>query len=165
MLAFAICPEQTGFSACEEIYVPRAAPAHRGARLLLDHWRTAAGGLVVGRDVPARSLSRILCALALFEPVAADFHIRLAGSGWRRRFGRDVTGENLSAVLDAGQFAAMAECLRAVQKSGTAQSMEVRLMEMSRICLCSEMVLLPVLAPDGRTPRILAGLFFHDWRL
>jgi hypothetical protein len=42
---------------------------------------------------------------------------------------------------------------------------EVRIQEEGRLCLCYELVALRVFAPDGRTPWVLSGLFFHDWRL
>jgi len=151
-----------------ETLVMRAAPVHRGARLLLETWRdrTAAGRFLVGRDVPSRALARVLSGLMLFEPLrSGDFRVRLAGHGVRRRFGRDVTGENLSRVMDREPFARQAAFLRAVLETGEPFIAEVRQMEEGRLILCHEQVALRVFAPDGRTPWVLSGLFFHDWRL
>lgn len=167
MQALGLCWDQTGIGELEEVHIPRQAPAHRGARLLLAHWqaREAEGRFVVGRDVPARPLAKILSGLMLYEPVDGDFRIRLAGLALLRRFGRDVRGERLSALSGAGQFSAHAAQMRALLRTGKPLVVEVRLMQQGRIQLCYELVALRVFAPDEQTPWVLAGLFFHDWRL
>ncbi len=52
-----------------EYFEPVDEPVHPGAKLLAGFWREreAAGGFVVGRDVPSRPLARILHNIALFE--------------------------------------------------------------------------------------------------
>jgi len=165
MQALGLCWGQTGTDELEEVHIPRQAPAHRGARLLLAHWREAQGPFVVGRDVPSRPLAKILSGLMLYEPIGDDFRIRLAGLALLRRFGRDVRGERLSALVGASQFRAHAAQMRELLRTGKPLVVEVRLMQQGRIQLCYEMVALRVFAPDEQTPWVLAGLFFHDWRL
>ena len=151
-----------------ETHIVRAAPVHRGARTLLEVWRAAeaAGRFVVGRDVPSRSLARVLSGLALYEPLyTGDFRVRLAGHALRRRFGRDVTGETLSRLMDAAQFSRHAAQMHGLLETGTPLVVEVRLHKDGRLRLCYELVALRVFAPDGRTPWVLSGIFFHDWRL
>jgi hypothetical protein len=151
-----------------ETHRVRLAPVHRGARLLLDVWREceAKGRFVVGRDVPSRGLARVLSGLALYEPLqTGDYRVRLAGHALRRRFGRDVTGETLSRLLDETQFAQHACQMRALLQTGAPFVLEVRLMEEGRLVLCHELVALRVFAPDGKTPWVMSGTFFHDWRL
>jgi hypothetical protein len=151
-----------------ETHILRAAPVHRGARTLLETWRAreAEGRFVVGRDVPSRGLARVLSGLALYEPLyTGDFRVRLAGHSLRRRFGRDVTGENLSRLMDATQFSRHAAQMKALLETGTPLIVEVRMHEEGRLRLCYELVALRVFAPDGRTPWVLSGSFFHDWRL
>jgi hypothetical protein len=141
---------------------------HRGARLLLETWRAreAESRFVVGRDVPSRGLARVLSGLALYEPLrTGDFRVRLAGHALRRRFGRDMTGENLSHLLGEAQFAQHAVQMRRLLEGGEPFVVEVRLMEGARLRLCYELVALRVFAPDGKTPWVLSGIFFHDWRL
>jgi len=155
-------------SHCVEIHIPRAAPVHRGARTLLDAWRArdAEGRFLVGRDVPSRGLARVLSALALYEPLyTGDFRVRLAGHALRRRFGRDVTGETLSRLMDEAQFCRHAAQMKTLLETGTPLILEVRIHEEGRLQLCYELVALRVFAPNGRTPWILSGTFFHDWRL
>jgi hypothetical protein len=154
--------------AVTETHIVRSAPIHRGARLLLDVWREreAQGRFVVGRDVPSRGLARVLSGLVLYEPLqTGDFRVRLAGHALHRRFGRDVTGETLSRLLDEAQFIQHACQMRALLMNGEPFVLEVRLMEEGRLKLCYELVALRVFAPDGKTPWVLSGLFFHDWRL
>ena len=146
----------------------RPAPVHRGARLLLETWRAreAEDRFTVGRDVPSRALARVLSGLVLYEPLrTGDFRVRLAGHASRRRFGRDVTGESLSRLMDTEQFARQAAPMRALLATGEPMVMEVRVTEDDRLTLCYEQVMLRVFAPDGKTPWVLSGMFFHDWRL
>lgn len=138
-----------------ETHILRAAPVHRGARILLEAWRAreAEGRFVVGRDVPSRGLARILSGLALYEPLyTGDFRVRLAGHSVRRRFGREVTGENLSRLMDEAQFARHAAQMKTLLESGTPLIAEVRLHEGERLRFCYELVVVRVFAPDGRTP-------------
>jgi hypothetical protein len=151
-----------------ETQTARAAPVHRGARLLLETWRAreAQGCFMVGRDVPSRALAKVLSGLALYEPLyTGDFRVRLAGHALRRRFARDVTGETLSRLMDQAQFAQHAGQMRGLLETGRPLIAEVRIEEEGRLCLCYELVALRVFAPDGRTPWVLSGVFFHDWRL
>jgi len=151
-----------------ETHILRVAPVHRGARTLLETWRTAEadGRFVVGRDVPSRGLARVLSGLALYEPLyTGDFRVRLAGHALRRRFGRDVTGETLSRLMDEAQFSRHAAQMHQLMETGHPLIVEVRMHEEGRLRLCYELVALRVFAPDGRTPWVLSGLFFHDWRL
>jgi hypothetical protein len=136
--------------------------------LLLEAWRVreAQGRFTVGRDVPSRELAKVLSGLALYEPLyTGDFRVRLAGHALRRRFGRDVTGETLSRLMDQAQFARHAARMRELLETGRPLIAEVRIEEEGRLCLCYELVALRVFAPDGRTPWVLSGIFFHDWRL
>jgi hypothetical protein len=131
-----------------------AAPTNFGAQLLLDTWRKRAadGGFVIGRDLPSRALGSILRNLAVFEPIdnQTDFHVRIAGTGMLRRFGRDITGVRLSEVFAPQLFERRKAMIFAAIHSG-------------RKPLRFEVVVLPVLAPDRVTPWALAGLFYHDW--
>ncbi len=149
-----------------EIVREREKPAHRGARQLLEAWQAREGRFVVGRDVPSRGLAKVLSGLALFQPILhGDFRVRLAGLALRRRFGRDVTGEKLSQVLDAAHFVRHAIRLRALLDTGTPLVVETQVMAQGRLQMCYEMVALRVFAPDGETPWVMSGMFFHDWRL
>lgn len=155
-------------SGISETHIVRAHPAHRGARLLLEAWRVrqAEGHFVVGRDVPSRGLAKVLSGLALYEPLySGDFRVRLAGHALRRRFGRDVTGETLSRLLDAAQFSRHCAQMHTLLETGEPLVVEVRQYEEHYLRLCYEWVALRVFAPDGRTPWVLSGTFFHDWRL
>ncbi|HEV2562857.1 MAG TPA: PAS domain-containing protein [Rhizomicrobium sp.] len=144
-----------------------AAPTNFGAQLLLETWRKRAadGGFVVGRDLPSRALSSILRNLAVFEPIdnQTDFHVRLAGTGMLRRFGRDITGVRLSEVFPPQLFERRKAMLLATIHSGQPVMGDIELAHGNRKPLRFEIVALPVLAPDRVTPWVLAGLFYHDW--
>ncbi len=156
-------------AACHEIHTERETPIHHGARRLLEVWaaRQAQGAFVIGRDVPSRDLARVMSGLVLYQPILnGDFRVRLAGVALRRRFGRDVTGDKLSEMLNAPQFAERSRRFRQLLESGKPLVLEVRLCgEDGRTLQCFELVALRVLAPDGRTPWVMSGMFFHDWRL
>lgn len=135
-------------------------PQHRGARLLFDAWR-ATPAFQVGRHLPSRALSRILSGLALYEPKAEGFKVRLAGHGLLRHFGRDVTGQMLTELAEmphagrhSGAVAALLDRGKPLLLAATRDGQGV-----------FELVALRVLAPDSQTPWILGGVFYKEWRL
>ena len=142
-------------------------PMHFGAKLLHERWceLQAGDGFVVGRDVPARQLSRILRNLGIYEPLddCRDFRARLAGTAFLRRFGRDITGLRLSdiyapAKLEA-QHALLSETIRGVAPS----VIDVRIAREERVFLHFEFLRLPVLSPDRGETWVLGGIFYSDW--
>lgn len=151
-----------------ELHVESDRAVHRGARRLLEVWseHQARGGMMVGRDVPSRALARMLSGLALYQPILnGDFRVRLAGEALRRRFGRDATGEKLSDLMSAALFAGYGARLRALLDTGKPLVLDVCRCEGDRSRHYFELVDLRVTAPDGITPWVLSGIFFHDWRL
>ena len=142
------------------------APRHPGAGLVLRVWqeRVAAGGFLVGRDVPSRALSRVLHNLAVYEPVdsARDIRVRLAGTTFYRRFGRDVTGARFSELFGSAAFAQNRDLLIGTIESGSPTVLAIERTQGSRTPMRTECLLLPVLSPDRAAHWILAGLFFHD---
>lgn len=150
-----------------EIRTPIAEPDHSGARLLLEHWwdRQSRGGIVMGRDLPSRSLASVLRNLAVFEPLqhGHDYRTRLAGAAFLRRFAREVRGLRLSEfvpqpLLDSHRndiFTAMSLPEPVIQK--------VRVTSGQKDYLELETVHLRILAPKGVAPWALAGFFYRDW--
>ncbi len=146
---------------------PLDVPVHFGARLLYDLWRDAAprGGLIVGRDVPSRSLSPILRNLLLCEPIEerANFRVRLAGAALLRRFGRDITGETFCTVFLPAERQHRVATFRELLHTGEPVMRELTLPQGTRPPLHFEIINVPVLAADGVTPWILGGMFYYDW--
>lgn len=154
-------------SDCRERSTLLEEPAHPGARQTFAVWksRTKNSGFVVGRDVPSRKLSSVLRNLAVYEPLqnGNDYRVRIAGTAFYRRFGRDVTGERLSDLLQGTDFAATCSLLADVVESGQPLFIDVERAHGSRPPVRFEGAFLPVLAPDRSPGWILAGLFFQDW--
>lgn len=143
------------------------SPTQYGARLLLERWRErqAEDGFVVGRDVPSRALASVLRNLAIYEPGEdlKDFRVRLAGTAFTRRFGRDVTGMQLSEMFAEAGFLHHKSRLADIVKTRKPHVMDVRLMRDDRQFLRFEGLRLPVLAPDREKIWVLSGLFYSDW--
>jgi hypothetical protein len=141
-------------------------PVHYGARLLFGHWRDLQkqGGLIVGRDVPSRRLGGILRNLAVFEPLdgAADFHARLAGTAFLRRFGRDITGLKLSEIFRTPVFELHRDNLAKVVRNGVPGLYDVKVYAGRKRSLHCDLLRLPAFSPDRGTVWVLSGLFFHD---
>jgi hypothetical protein len=165
MQALGLSWEDNSAAGFHETPIVKERPAHHGARLLLENWAAQKQRFVVGRDVPSRALAKVLSGLALYEPEGGDFRVRLAGMGLRRRFGRDVTGERLSVVLGGAQFETYRRPMERLLATGKPLVVEMRMTEEGRTKLCFELVALRVFAPDGETPWVMSGIFFHDWRL
>ena len=143
------------------------APKHSGARLTLAVWRrcVASDGFVVGRDIPSRDLSNVLRNLAIYEPVeeSRDFRIRIAGTAFYRRFGRDITGERLSNLFEPEAFERRRASLTHLIGNGAPYIFEVERVQGSRMPMLFELLLLPVLASDRVTRWAMGGIFFQDW--
>lgn len=142
-------------------------PVHFGARLLRDFWedRAAHGGLTMGRDVPSRGLSTVLRNLGIYEPVkdGADFRFRLAGAGFLRRYGKDITGTLLSDHFKGADFERRRDNIFGVIQTGRPSLHEVRVPQDTRPALRMESIELPMFAPDHQATWVLGGLFYYDW--
>jgi hypothetical protein len=151
----------------KELRTPIAAPTQHGARLLFDHWRSKMDGpgFVVGRDVPSRALAGVLRNLALYEPIAGhqDFRLRLAGTAFMRRFGRDVTGLKLSEIYDEDSFESHRAGLANVARSKVPELADVKLERGDRTFLRYEALRLPVFSPDRNETWVLCAVFYFDW--
>ena len=153
-------------SGVEEIRTPLREPVHFGARLLFNHWRVkqAAGGMVVGRDLPVRELTPALRNLILYEPLEGghDFQVRLAGSANLRRFGRDVTGQRLSEMFEGDAFEWRRKTLANALVTREHVSTDVLLKRSRGDSLRFEVLTLPVLNESGAR-WALGGIFYPDW--
>ena len=150
-----------------EAFEPANEPVHPGSKLLTEFWRAreAAGGFVVGRDVPSRALAKVLQNLALFEPVVCstgvtDLRVRLAGDGLRLRFGRDVTGEKLSELFDHEEFDMHIAQTRIALNAGSPLFLRSELRHGSPVERRLEIVILPVWNRTRTERWILAGVFY-----
>jgi hypothetical protein len=150
----------------EEVATPLREPVHFGARLLFKQWREKQqkGGMIVGRDIPSRALGSTLRNLALHEPIAggSDFYVRLAGSAFLRRFGRDITGCTLSELFDGDTFERHRCQLANMILDRRPFSLDMKLKKSGRDSLHFEVLGLPVLHESG-TRWALTGIFYHDW--
>ncbi|MEI9887959.1 MAG: PAS domain-containing protein [Rhizomicrobium sp.] len=140
-------------------------PQHGDAAILLDYWRSCiakAGGFVVGRDIPNRAIARLLRNIIVTEPVggSADFHMRLAGSGIRRRFGEEIGGHLLSSLFSAADFAHHLALSNEVLRDGRPLIVDSRTRRGAIEELHLEVVLLPAKSPDGKHDWILVGMFY-----
>ena len=151
----------------EEIRTEIPTPTQYGANLLLDQWRTREqrGGFVVGRDVPSRDLASILRNIALYEPIdgSDDFRVRLAGTAFMRRFGRDITGLTLSRIYGGDDFRERREALVGIIHSKKPVIVEVKIQRNARTVMRFEGLGLRVLSPDRKDVWVMGGLFYSDW--
>ena len=138
------------------------APNLHGAQLLLDEWRKAEGGFVVGRDIPSRALSSVLRNIAVFEPVDGDYHVRIAGTALLTRFNRDISGAQLSELLSPAMFARRSKWLRYAIGGNRPILHRIVMQQGNRKPLSFELIFLPALAPDGHTPWAIAGFFYYE---
>jgi hypothetical protein len=147
----------------KRIYRQLSEPALPNTKLLLDLWRECqdSGGLVIGQDVPSRAVAPILRNLIVYEPVSdfADFHVRLAGSGYLAHYGYDVTGKAMSELFDPETFLHNLHYGRQVVETQTPLLFLATLTEYGIARGCYELALLPVLASDRVTKWMLVGAF------
>jgi hypothetical protein len=115
--------------------------------------------------VPSRPIASVLRSLALYEPIEglADFRVRLAGTAFMRRFGKDVTGLKLSEIYDPPSLAVQRGNLAEVIASNEPFIWNVSVARDSRQFLRYEAVRLPVLSPDRKERWVMGGIFYSDW--
>lgn len=142
-------------------------PQHPDAQLTLRVWRArvADGGFVVGRDIPSRELLGVLRSLGVYEPVdgGRDFRMRIAGTAFYRRFGQEVTGSLMSDLFDPQAFQNIRNEMAAVIAHNTPVSVAVERTQGGRAAARTEILVLPVTAPDHVGHWGMVGLFFEDW--
>jgi hypothetical protein len=145
-------------------YQPVPEAQHPDVQKLLAFWREreAAGGFVVGRDIPSRALAGVLHSIMIHEPLAdSDFQIRIAGSALRRRYGMEITGRKLSELFGP-DFEPQLAWTRHVLATGEPCILDVKEQRLGQTRLHREVIVLRVLAPGRATHWVLAGVFYFD---
>ena len=140
-------------------------PNHPSALALLEFWHAheESGGIRMGRDIPSRALAKYLPNIIIAEPLGQwdDARIRLAGTAFMERFGRDVAGELTSHLYaeDPEGAALLLKLARQAAEIRKPGMIDLRIradeIEVFRI----ETVLLPIYAPDGATCWAMVGAF------
>jgi len=156
---------EAAFDRLVDTYVQVPAPRHPEAMELLDYWRevTARGdGFIIGRDIPARPIARLLKSVLIDEPLpdGSDVRVRLAGTAVRRRFGADVRGTLHSQLFSAADFRHHLAAVQEVVRTGKPHVIDSSLRRGALEELHTEVILLPILDRDARTPLLLVGLFY-----
>jgi hypothetical protein len=80
---------------------------HVLAPIALRFWEERApDGIVIGRDVPSRSIARLLSNIIIYQPLGdrRDLRVQIAGSAIRCRFERDITGARMSELFGPNDF-------------------------------------------------------------
>jgi hypothetical protein len=146
-------------------YRPIDAPVHPQAEKVLAFWNARpADGIIVGRDVPSRAIASLLSHVIVHEPIngGSDLKVRVAGTAVRRRFGRDITGETMSNLFPPAGFPDRLKSVLAAIETGAPQFADCQLSNGSFDILHSELVILPILAPDRVTKWALTVVFFFN---
>jgi hypothetical protein len=123
------------------------------AEIALQFWRARPfDGIRIGRDVPSRTIARLLSRIAICEPTpdGGDYRMHLVGSVIHQRLGRDVTGEYISEIFDdPSEFQMRLNGLNDVIKTGEPRMMRIVHRIGSIELMRHEVVVLPVTAPNG----------------
>ena len=155
----------SGSAGIQSEYRPIAAPAHPEAVKALAFWDARpADGIVIGRDVPSRAIASLLSHVIIHEPIngGSDLKVRVAGTAVRKRFGRDITGETLSHIFPTPSFPGRLKSVLTAIETGAPQFADCHLSSGSLEILRSELVILPVLAPDRVSKWTMTIVFFFN---
>jgi hypothetical protein len=146
-----------------------AVPRQDLTKQLLAFWNARpADGIVVGRDVPARKIARLLSHVMIWEAVAGgeDFRLQHMGEAIRRRFGDNVTGKLMSELMAPEIFAYHRDVDRKLLTVDDVALFEVTLVSPAigagegSVQLHYELVKFPVHARDGKSRLIMSGTFY-----
>jgi hypothetical protein len=139
-------------------------PAHEDAKELFAYWSdcTRASDFVMGRDVPARAITRLTKHLNVIEPVGAgeDFRFRLVGSELTHRIGRNITGMLVSEVYPDIVVKDFLASLNKVITTGTPVFQSVRVVGLVGEVRRPEVVMVPMKSPDRSATWILHCVFY-----
>ncbi len=125
---------------------------HPDAAQAIRFWQERpADGIRIGRDVPSRSIARLLSRIVVYEPVegGADFKVHLAGSGVRRRFARDITGKTMAQLFSAEDLPARVLSLKYVLSRNEARMTRIIHRAGGVEVMKIELFQVPVTAPNG----------------
>jgi hypothetical protein len=154
-----------GGAGIQSEYRPIAAPSHPEAVKALAFWDARpADGIVIGRDVPSRAIASLLSHIIVHEPIngGTDLKVRVAGTAVRKRFGRDITGEILSHLFPTPSFPDRLKSVLTAIETGAPQFADCQLNSGSLELLHSELVILPIFAPDRVTKWAMTIVFFFN---
>ena len=137
--------------------------SHPDAQQALRFWQERpVDGILMGRDIPSRSIARLLSRIVIYEPVdgGADFKVHLAGASIRHRFGRDISGESIALLFTAGDLPLRRDALNGVLMLNEPRMAcivhSVGKVEILKI----ELLQVPVTAPNGRDRWVLTFVFY-----
>ncbi len=141
-------------------------PRHPDAKALLGYWRTkidSGEGFVIGRDVPTRSIARLLGNIMITEPIAGvnDMRVYLAGARIRDRFGGDITGRKLSEIFPPKDFQHHQALSVEIMRTGQPAIIDSRMHRSGIDEMQLEVILLPVTARDLVSAWVMAGVFYY----
>ncbi|HEX2591520.1 MAG TPA: PAS domain-containing protein [Rhizomicrobium sp.] len=152
------------FGELVDYYERTDLPRHPDCLTLMQYWEAciAAGGFVVGRDIPARPIARLLRNIILVEPVndATDFRIRLAGSMVRQRFNDEIKDRYLSELRSPEDFKHRRDAACDALRTGRPAIIDSRLRRGSVEEMHTEVILLPVTSADRSATWLLVGIFY-----
>jgi hypothetical protein len=158
-----------GFNYAELIdhYLCVEQPRHAGAKKLLAYWQDCMAkgdGFVVGRDIPARPIAEVLSNIVLYEPLpdGSDLKVRLAGASVRHRVVPDLKGSLLSQQFFGEDFKHHLASSFETIRSGVPTVLDSSLRRGSFEEMHSEVLLLPVTAPDLVSKWLLVGMFYFN---
>ncbi|MDE2493494.1 MAG: PAS domain-containing protein [Alphaproteobacteria bacterium] len=139
-------------------------PSQPGLLKLIEVWRdrNSNGGFVVGKDIPSRALSDIMCHLMVWEPIddGHDLYVRLAGSALHRRYNCDITGKRTSEIYTSTDQAILLADFGYVLRTRTPIYRRRQIVKYGvQQALDGEIGIFPALSPDRSATWFLIGLF------
>lgn len=141
-----------------------AMPTHPSAQRLVAYWQNCEGGMRMGRDIPARAIAPLLENIIIYEPVDNwdDARVRYAGFATAKFFGRDIGGLLFSEVAAENRDGSLKKLFSEARDLVAEKRPRIRnhmLMNDGIEIARHQLVMLPILAPDGETPWILNAAF------
>jgi hypothetical protein len=150
-------------TALSDRYAIVQAAHHGDALKLLAFWEARPpDGIVMGRDVPSRSMACLLSSIMILEPVqdGSDMRVRLAGASLEKRFGYDVKGRLMSEMFPLEEFRDHLKDALSVIETGKAVIIDSRLSAGAVEKLHLEVVQFPIFATDRKSKWVLTGTFY-----
>lgn len=152
-------------SSINSIYRKIRLLTHPVAKQALQFWAARPrDGIVIGRDVPSRSIANLLSRVIVHEPIkgGTDAKVRLAGMGIRHRFGDDITGMTMSALFPTPDFPNRLESVMKAIRDDAPQYADCTLSNGVLDILHTELMIVPAVAPNRTAIWTITFCFFFN---
>lgn len=159
VLSFLRNPAELGHASFDAVV---AEPRTPEAIQLLTYWRSKGidGQIPSRTSIKPREIVKLLPNVFIAEPTGDDWRFRLVGTSLSSYFRAELSGKTLRTIYKPETADQLTKAFDAVAARREPINMRGRFLGVGIDSHEAEGLILPILAPDGRTVFVFGGVFF-----